>query len=97
MSDDLQGKVALVTGASRGIGRAIAERLAKSGASVIVNYSTSAGEAQKTVDAIKASGGKAAAIKADMARVSEIVRLFDESIAQFGKIDILVNNAGISA
>ena len=95
MSDSLKGKTALVTGASRGIGRAIVERLAKSGASVVVNYSSSADEAQKAVEQIKASGGNAIAIKADVGRVPEITRLFDESIKQFGKLDILVNNAGI--
>jgi 3-oxoacyl-[acyl-carrier protein] reductase len=95
MSNNLEGKIALVTGASRGIGRAIAERLAKSGASVVINYSSSAGEAQKIVTEIKASGGRAFAVQADVGRVPEIVRLFDESIAHFGKLDILVNNAGI--
>lgn len=95
MSDTLKGKVALVTGASRGIGRAIAERLARGGASVVVNYSSNAGEAQKTVASIKSAGGKAVAIQADIGRVSEITRLFDESIKHFGKLDILVNNAGI--
>jgi 3-oxoacyl-[acyl-carrier protein] reductase len=95
MSDTLKGKVALVTGASRGIGRAIAERLAKAGASVVVNYSSNAGEAQKTVESIKAAGGNAFAVQADVGRVSEITRLFDESIKHFGKLDILVNNAGI--
>jgi 3-oxoacyl-[acyl-carrier protein] reductase len=95
MNNDLKGKVALVTGASRGIGRSIAERLAKAGASVAVNYANSADEAQKLVAEIKASGGKALAIQADVARVSEIVRLFDDTIKQFGKVDILVNNAGV--
>lgn len=95
MNDTLKGKIALVTGASRGIGRTIAERLAKSGASVVVNYSSSPGEAEKTVAQIKAAGGKAVAIQADISRVSEITRLFDESIKHFGKLDILVNNAGV--
>ena len=95
MSDNLKGKIALVTGASRGIGRAIAERLAKAGAAVIVNYSSSAGEAQKLIAEIKSAGGDALAIQADVGRVPEIVRLFDEAIAHFGKLDILVNNAGI--
>jgi 3-oxoacyl-[acyl-carrier protein] reductase len=95
MSNNLKGKIALVTGASRGIGRAIAERLAKSGASVAINYTKNADEAQKTVAAIKAAGGNAFAIQADVARVPEIVRLFDETIAHFGKLDILVNNAGV--
>jgi 3-oxoacyl-[acyl-carrier protein] reductase len=95
MSETLKGKVALVTGASRGIGRAIAERLAKAGAAVVANYASNAGEAQKTVEKIKAGGGDAIAVQADVSRVSEITRLFDESIKHFGKLDILVNNAGI--
>ena len=95
MSDTLKEKVALVTGASRGIGRAIAERLAKAGAAVVVNYSSNAGEAEKAVSAIKAAGGKAVAVQADVAQVPEITRLFDESIKHFGKLDILVNNAGV--
>src|SRR5580692_2367055 len=95
MSDTLKGKVALVTGASRGIGRAIAERLAKAGAAVAVNYSSNGGEAQKVVSVIKAAGGNALAIQADVGRVSEITRMFDETIKHFGKLDILVNNAGI--
>lgn len=95
MPDTLKGKIALVTGASRGIGRAIAERLARSGASVAVNYSSSAAEAQKVVGEIKAAGGNAIAIQADMGRMADIARLFDQTIAQFGKLDILVNNAGI--
>ena len=95
MSETLKGKVALVTGASRGIGRAIAERLARAGAAIVVNYSSNAGEAQKTVAAIKAAGGDAFAVQADVGRVSDITRLFDESIKHFGKLDILVNNAGV--
>jgi 3-oxoacyl-[acyl-carrier protein] reductase len=95
MSNLLKGKVALVTGASRGIGRAIAERLARNGASVVVNYASNAGEAQKTVATIQAVGTDAIAIQADVSRVSDITRLFNESIKHFGKLDILVNNAGI--
>jgi 3-oxoacyl-[acyl-carrier protein] reductase len=95
MDETLKGKVALVTGASRGIGRAIAERLARKGAAVAVNYSSNAGEAQKVVAEIAAAGGDAFAVQADVGRVPEIVRLFDETIAHFGKLDILVNNAGI--
>lgn len=95
MNDTLKGKIALVTGASRGIGRAIAERLARSGASVAVNYSSSAGEAEKVVAGIKGAGGNALAIQADMGRVQDIKRMFDQTIAHFGRLDILVNNAGI--
>ncbi|HWD93622.1 MAG TPA: SDR family oxidoreductase [Verrucomicrobiae bacterium] len=95
MDEILKGKVALVTGASRGIGRAIAERLAKSGAAVAVNYAKNSNEAQKTVAAIQAAGGNAFAIQADVGRVPEITRLFDETIGHFSKLDILVNNAGI--
>ena len=95
MNSPLNGKVALVTGASRGIGRAIAERLSRDGAAVAVNFSRNASEAQKLVAEIEAAGGKAFAIQADVGSVSEIVRLFDETIAHFGKLDILVNNAGI--
>ena len=95
MNQTLKGKVALVTGASRGIGRAIAERLAEAGASVIVNFASNAGEAEKVVAHIAASGGKAFAVKANVGQVADIARLFDEAIAHFGKIDILVNNAGV--
>jgi 3-oxoacyl-[acyl-carrier protein] reductase len=95
MNGHLKGKVALVTGASRGIGRAIAGRLSREGAAVAVNYATQAGAARKLVGEIEASGGKAVAIQADVGRVAEVVRLFDETIACFGKLDILVNNAGL--
>ena len=95
MNPTLKGKVALVTGASRGIGRAIAERLARDGAKIAVNYASNAGEAQKVAAAIQSAGGDAFVIQADVARVSEVTRLFDETIARFGRLDILVNNAGI--
>lgn len=95
MNNELNGKVALVTGASRGIGRAIAERLANLGAAVAVNYANNVAEAQKVVAAIEAAGGRAIAVQADVGRVPEIVRLFDETLAHFGKLDILVNNAGV--
>src|SRR5271154_6279311 len=90
----LNGKVAIVTGSSRGIGRAIAERFAQDGAAVVVNYSRSAGEAREVVAAIEAKGGKAIAIQADTRSVADIRRLFRETIAKFGHVDIVVNNAG---
>jgi 3-oxoacyl-[acyl-carrier protein] reductase len=90
----LNGKVAIVTGSSRGIGRAIAEQLASDGASVVVNYSRSRDEARSVVSGIEARGGKAIAIQADVSVVAEIRRLFRESIAKFGRVDIVVNNAG---
>jgi len=95
MNSLLNGKVALITGASRGIGRAIAERLSRDGAAVAVNFAHNASEAQKLVAEIEAAGGKAFAIQADVGKVPDILRLFDETIAHFGKLDILVNNAGI--
>ena len=95
MNETLKTKVALVTGASRGIGRAIAMRLASAGAAVAVNFASKTDEARKVVAEIEAAGGKAFAMQADVGSVSEIVRLFDETIAHFGKLDILVNNAGI--
>jgi 3-oxoacyl-[acyl-carrier protein] reductase len=91
----LQGKAAIVTGASRGIGRTIAEQLAALGAAVIVNYSASRGKADDVVDTIVKAGGQAIAIQADVSKVSEVERLFAESIASLGKVDILINNAGI--
>lgn len=90
----LTGKVAIVTGASTGIGRAIAERFAEDGALVVVNHSKSPEKAQQVVIGIQAKGGKALAFQADMSRVSEARRLVRETVAQFGRLDILVNNAG---
>lgn len=91
----LQGKTAIVTGASRGIGAAIAERLGRDGASVVVNYVDSADKAKAVVKRIEAGGGKAEAIQADVSKAADVQRLFEESVEQFGKVDILVNNAGI--
>jgi 3-oxoacyl-[acyl-carrier protein] reductase len=91
----LDGKVALVTGASRGIGRAIAERLGRDGASVVVNYSGNAEAAREAVAAVEAAGGRAVAVRADVGRVAEVEALFDETVRHFGRLDILVNNAGI--
>ncbi len=90
----LTGKVAVVTGASRGIGRAIAERLARDSASVIVNYAKSDGEAQVVVDAITLHGGKALALQADVGRLDDIRRLFRETVERLGRLDMLIANAG---
>lgn len=91
----LQGKVAIVTGASRGIGRAIAERFAQDGATVVVNYAQSADQAQEVVAAIEARGGHAIALQADISRVLDIRRLFRDTMARFGQVDIVVNNAAM--
>lgn len=96
MNKKLSGKVAVVTGASKGIGAAIAQELANEGASVVVNYSSSKDEAQKVVSKINLNGGKAVAIQANIANPKDIQKLFTETSKAFGgKIDILVNNAGI--
>jgi 3-oxoacyl-[acyl-carrier protein] reductase len=93
----LIGKVAIVTGASKGIGAAIAKLFAKSGASVVVTYSSSREAANAVVADIKNSGGKAVAIQADFSKTADILRLFEESKRAFGTLDILVNNAGVYA
>ena len=92
----LEGKVALVTGGSRGIGRAIALLLAKRGADVAINFAGNEAAAQATVDEIKALGRKAIMIKADVAVNAACVAMVDQVVQEFGKIDILVNNAGIT-
>ena len=92
----LRGKVAIVTVASRGIGRAIAEQLASDGASVVVNYNRSAEEARGVVAGIESKGGKATAIQADVSEVRDIRRLFRDALAKFGRVDVVVNNAGPS-
>lgn len=92
----LEGKVAIVTGASRGIGRAVAINLAQSGADVVVNYSGSEGAAQETVEAVQALGRKAIKIKANVANADEVAAMVEEAHKEFGHIDILVNNAGIT-
>jgi 3-oxoacyl-[acyl-carrier protein] reductase len=91
----LAGKVAVVTGASKGIGASIAKYLAAEGASVVVNYASSRGGADSVVTDIKKSGGRAVAVQADVAKKGEIDRLFAETKKEFGKVDVLVNNAGI--
>ncbi|MED3792730.1 SDR family oxidoreductase [Niallia alba] len=92
---NLQDKVAIITGASRGIGTTIAEELAQLGAKVIINYANSSDKAQEVVTNIVNNGGKAIAIQADVSKIKELERLFAETLQHYGKIDILVNNAGI--
>src|SRR5215475_89153 len=90
----LANKVAVVTGASKGIGASIAKHFAAEGASVVVNYSTSKEGADKVVNGIVAAGGKAVAVQANLAKESEIDKLFKETKKHFGRVDILINNAG---
>ncbi|MCH1639566.1 SDR family oxidoreductase [Paenibacillus timonensis] len=91
----LHEKVAIVTGASRGIGRQIAIQLAQNGAKVIVNYAANREKADEVVKTIEQAGGTAASIRADVSKVSEVEALFVETLKLFGRVDILVNNAGI--
>ena len=91
----LNGKIAVVTGASKGIGAGIARQFAAEGASVVVNYASAKSDADKIVDEISKAGGKAIAIQGNVAKKSEVQRLFAEAEKAFGKIDILVNNAGV--
>jgi 3-oxoacyl-[acyl-carrier protein] reductase len=95
MASKLAGKVAVVTGASKGIGAAIAKQLAAEGAAVVVNYASSKEGADHVVKEITAAGGKAVAVQANLAKPEEIGRLFSEAEKAYGKLDILVNNAGI--
>lgn len=95
MSQKLIGKVAVVTGASKGIGASIAQYLADEGAAVVVNYASSKDGADRVVAEIGGKGGKAVAIQADVAKRADIQRLFAEAKRAFGRLDILVNNAGI--
>ena len=89
-----QDKVAVVTGASRGIGRAIAERLASEGAKVVVNHRASAGQAEEVVSTIRENGGEAIAIQADVSDFQQAFDLMQSAVNEYGRIDILVNNAG---
>jgi 3-oxoacyl-[acyl-carrier protein] reductase len=95
MPGKLSGKVALVTGASKGIGATIARQLATEGAAVVVNYSSSKEGADRVVGEINGSGGKAIALQANVSRPAEVQRLFADAKKAFGRLDILVNNAGI--
>jgi 3-oxoacyl-[acyl-carrier protein] reductase len=94
---NLNGKVAVVTGASKGIGAAVARSFAAAGAAVVVNYASSKQGADKVVADIAAQGGKAIAVQGDMSKAADVKRLFAESSKAFGKLDILVNNAGVYA
>src|SRR6185295_9921438 len=91
----LKGKVAVVTGASKGIGAGIAKELAAAGAAVVVNYSSSKEGAERVVKEIVGNDGQAVAVQANVSRKGDVERLFDDAHKRFGKLDILVNNAGI--
>ena len=95
MANTLEGKIALVTGGSRGIGAATAIQLASAGATVAISYSSSEAQAKEVIAKIEASGGKAVALKADQAHAAEVKGLIAEVVRRFGKIDILVNNAAV--
>jgi 3-oxoacyl-[acyl-carrier protein] reductase len=92
---NLKDKVAIVTGASKGIGAAIAKRLSEAGAAVVVNYSSGKEDADRVVGNIKANGGKAIAVKGNVAKAADIQRLFAETKKAFNRLDVLVNNAGV--
>lgn len=93
--DMIQQQVALVTGASRGIGAAIARRLAKDGYAIVVNFSGNVAEADAVVTSITSSGGRALAVQADVSDSDAVRKLFEQAVAAFGRVDVLVNNAGI--
>ncbi len=95
MSDRLQGKVAVITGASKGLGAAIARHFGAEGASVVVNYATSPAAADQVVADVIKSGGQAIAVKANMREPAEVEQLFAEANRAFGRVDVLVNNAGL--
>ncbi len=94
-NDKLNGKIAVVTGASKGIGAGIAKQFAAEGAAVVVNYASSKQDADRVVDQISKGGGKAVAIQGNVAKKADVERLFVEAEKAFGKIDIVVNNAGV--
>jgi 3-oxoacyl-[acyl-carrier protein] reductase len=92
----LSGKIAVVTGASSGIGAGIAKALAAAGATVVVNYATSQSRADAVVASIEAAGGTAIAVRADMSQSADVARLFDRVKTDYGRLDVLVNNAGVA-
>jgi 3-oxoacyl-[acyl-carrier protein] reductase len=92
---NVKNKVVIVTGASRGIGAAVAKRLARAGAIVAVNYAGGRGPAEEVVQSIVSEGGDAIAVQADVSKASEVKSMFDEVIAKYGRVDVLVNNAGV--
>ena len=92
----LDEKVAIVTGSSRGIGRAVAAALAKAGADIVVNYAGRAEAAEETADIVRAAGRRALVIKADVADAEQVKAMVDQTVKEFGRLDILVNNAGIT-
>jgi 3-oxoacyl-[acyl-carrier protein] reductase len=94
---DLAGKVAVVTGASKGIGASIAKELAAAGAAVVVNYAAAKDDAERVVAAIKQKGGRALAVQGDVSKEADVKRLFVETKKAFGAVDVLVNNAGVYA
>jgi 3-oxoacyl-[acyl-carrier protein] reductase len=95
MSDRLAGKVAVVTGASKGIGAGIARGLAEAGASVVVNYASDRAGADRVVAEVVGRGGKAVAVQGDVSKAADLKRLFAEAVRAFGRLDVLVNNAGV--
>jgi 3-oxoacyl-[acyl-carrier protein] reductase len=95
-SQRLSDRVAIITGASRGIGRAVALALAAEGAKVVVNYASSSDAAQQVVRAITDAGGSAMALQADVSKLEQVDALFNETLEKFGRVDVLVNNAGIT-
>ena len=90
-----QPRVAIITGASRGIGAVIAKQLAGEGFAVVINYASSAGEATQLVAQLREDGHEAIAVQADVSSADDVKRLFDEAEAQLGKVDVLINNAGV--
>ncbi|MBV16891.1 MAG: 3-ketoacyl-ACP reductase [Thalassospira sp.] len=91
----MENRTAIITGASRGIGVALAKRLAADGFAVVINYANSAAAAEELAESLKSDGRKAIAVKADIARPDAVTALFDKTIAEFGGVDVIVNNAGV--